>query len=820
MAARSLLLVVLALLCLAASEEDWSNCPTVCKCKWVSGKKAAECTNASLTTIPSGLSAEIQSLDVSGNRIPALVGDAFKSVGLINLHKAYLRECEIQELHKEAFHGLQILIELDLTGNRIHSLHPGTFKDNVRLRILYLNRNPIQKVYDGVFSNLPFLQTVEMSECQIAHIGHKAFSNVPNLQSLRLDRNNLTNMKPDILKHMDKLKSLELYNNPWNCDCHLKAFRDWIIQRNLYAQPTACHEPPSLHGKLWSDLESDSLACKPQIMNVLPSDNYKAGGGNVTMSCLVVGNPAPTVHWVYKHEIIGNRSRKTLNDHWYVVTENSDSPKWVNLTIVDARFQDQGEYACVARNLGGMDERKVKLEMVNGYGRAGGGVLSGSINDTWPWILGLAIGAVVLLVIVLILSYCFCRTRNPRGVVNKKNLGDGVSSNGDLSYHSGPVSEQEKSLITVVNPVQKPPRRYESLSTSTPNELEVKATLLDNGSVFIGPSVADSDDHLQDRSLDSLETIPQRSRETLDAAQTLPPDLLSFPSRASQVSPAGSTASTAPDNTRLPAQHGPQSPLQSPPFHHIFGTLPYSRSQSPFSPAPAAPPRGYVTIPRRPRVPSWSSAPNPSLAIDPLAYRLEPVYDNLGPRTTADGSSVLSLNKSLGSEQSPASGMRGRPLPPTPTIQGNNTLPPYYAPIAPIEEQPSPALPRANTGRNVQRSTPNISVASSPSPSPLPVNTPQKAPSKKDKPDSARQRASWARIAPEGASLKALEEELANTPNKRASTASTASSPSLNSPSGARNIKVPPKPPPKPKKKSDSLSNPLYEDEGEDGTEV
>lgn len=130
----------------------------------------------------------------------------------------------------------------------------------------------------------------------------------------------------------------------------------------------------------------------------------------------------------------------------------------------------------------------------------------------------------------------------------------------------------------------------------------------------------------------------------------------------------------------------------------------------------------YVTIPRRPRVPSWSSAPTPTLLEDPLGLlKVEPAYDNLGPRTTADGSSVLSLNKSLGEAQP-----RPRPVP-----QHCSTL-------------PTPRRPR---------------------------------------------------VAPEGAPLPRTT--------------------SVEGPLSPSKPKVPPKPPPKPKK-----NGPLYEDEGEDGTEV
>lgn len=89
---------------------------------------------------------------------------------------------------------------------------------------------------------------------------------------------------------------------------------------------------------------------------------------------------------------------------------------------------------------------------------------------------------------------------------------------------------------------------------------------------------------------------------------------------------------------RLPPLHGPQSPIQSPIYDQLgpYKTLPHVRSHSPFAAGLtlARIPRqgaGYVTIPRRPRQ-SWSSEPPPSSELIG-----EPLYDNLGIRTTADG---------------------------------------------------------------------------------------------------------------------------------------------------------------------------------------
>lgn len=268
---------------------------------------------------------------------------------------------------------------------------------------------------------------------------------------------------------------------------------------------------------------------------------------------------------------------------------------------------------------------------------------------------------------------------------------------------------------------------------------------------------------------------------------------------------------------------------------NLFRTLPYSRSQSPFT-APITPPvvtprQGYVTIPRRPRVPSWSSTA--STQILPSTEAQEPLYDNLGLRTTADGSSVLSLNKAgLETQFSP---MRNRPLPATPTAF-QSPHPVYYAPIEEQEPAPSP-VPQFNPRNSIasQLSTPGPQEPVSPRMSWTAKNTstPQHEPRKQlfsDRSDTQSQTSDNSTLnrkgKPETGSLRR------NPPTSKSEVVSPSkedprkneTNVSLNQ-SGTlgRSGKIPPRPPPKPKKKPStevSPTEPLFEDEGEDGTEV
>lgn len=293
MVSRWLLCAVLSV-ALCQGQEDWMQCSS-CKCKWVSGKKTAECIKQNLTKVPGDLSPEIQNLDLTGNNLTHLIHDAFSRVNLVNLHKLVLRECGIESIHTDAFNSLTIIIEIDLSGNNIRSLHPGTFFETQRLRVLLLDQNKLRTLENGLFFNLTFLQKVTLSNNRLERIEEKTFRNLPALHSLVLDGNNFSTLQLQSFESLPKLSSLELRNNPWNCNCHLKKFRDWTIECKLYTKPTTCQQPPHMAGKMWDEVSSDEFACRPRITAIAPATKIEMGKGDVTLSCRATGIPRPQV---------------------------------------------------------------------------------------------------------------------------------------------------------------------------------------------------------------------------------------------------------------------------------------------------------------------------------------------------------------------------------------------------------------------------------------------------------------------------------------------------------------------------------------------
>ncbi|XP_014488231.1 PREDICTED: uncharacterized protein LOC106751714 [Dinoponera quadriceps] len=757
---------------LCQGQEDWMQCLSTCKCKWVSGKKTAECTRQGLTEVPQNLSREIQILDLSGNRFAHLPNNAFNEVHLVNLHKLTLRECGIESIDTQAFRNLRIIIEIDLSDNNIRSLQPGIFYETHKLRVLLLNQNRLRVLENDLFVNLTFLQKVSLSNNKLERIEERTFLNLPNLHSLALDGNNFSTLQLQRFDGLPKLGSLGLQNNPWNCNCHLRKLRDWTIENKFYTNPTTCLQPPNMNGKTWDEVSSDEFACRPKIAVIGPATKIEMGKGDVTLSCKATGIPRPKLSWSHRGRALSNNAKRPSNERGYILTSSGE---WLNLTLTDVMASDKGDYVCQARNPGGDAERNVTLSVV-------GDALSKENAINLPLAIGLGVIALCLLIITVTLCMYYCRRRRTRH--------DEKGHEAASMEHQG-LGEQEKSLITTINPVVKPPRRYEASSvTSHGTEMtELNRTLLDNDSVFadgVGSGgVVVGSEHMGDDEREHERATPEFDGSGIGGGGTLPrggyhyrqypPDLLAF-SGGRGASPT-SQASTVPDNTRMPNQHAAMTPVATttpaaPAYGSLpvsagggqypaaFKTLPHSRSVTPYGPssssspmtAPVLPRHGYVTIPRRPRAPSWSSGP-PTSPID----RLEPVYDNLGRRTTADGSSELSLNKSsIEPTSSSSSGMRG--------------------------PRPLPGMPGSHYG-TIQRSTPNILSSSS-----------------------------LDRSAPEGA---------AEWPINLTDESVEGGHHALQLLAGGNNTlgrKVPPRPPPKPKKKS--ANGPLYEDEGEDGTEV
>lgn len=474
-----ILQILLAYLVLCTADNDWTNHCDNCKCMWSNGKKYANCRESGLNEIPKSLSTEIRDIDFTGNNFNRLFAFEFKNANLQDIHKLKLQNCSILVIDKNAFYGLELLIELDLSYNYIKELDQNIFLENKKLRILSLKHNKLKHLENKLFYNMSHLQQVFLNNNELKSISTKVFEGTSLLKHIGLSHNKIKQMDYEFIELYPKLNSLELEGNPWNCDCNLQKFRNATIYRTLSTNPIVCEEPDRLRGKEWSDTDV-IFACNPVIIEPQTDKVFEAESSNVTLTCKVIGTPLPDVNWKSNGRLIDKDHHKNIQK--YVITnEQINKVRISYLTVINVNYRDRGEYKCIASNPGGEEERNITLLVRGGDGMSSFGYPS-SLNNDLTLIIILSVGAIILLIVIFILAICCCkRTRRNNNALSKNHSMNQSSE----SIHLDGNPEMKKALITDVNPLVKPPRQYTIPSSVTSGGTEVSETkkMLDDDSL-------------------------------------------------------------------------------------------------------------------------------------------------------------------------------------------------------------------------------------------------------------------------------------------------------------------------------------------------
>lgn len=370
------------------------------------------------------------------NNLQTLNREEFTTLGLINLQKIYLKKSNIKYLHRETFKNLKILVELDLSENLIEQLDKQTFSGNDRLRILYLYSNPIKILIADQFPVLPYLRTIDLHDCEIASIDETSFSNVDLLEYLNLKQNALQTLPGNVFTHMKNLKTLLIDDNPWNCDCKLKKFRNWYVKNNLNRISLRCKSPFSLIDQQWENIHEDAFGCAPTL-KILKEDVHSSDlESNITFKCFTTGDPRPTISWQLDGKEIENEN---------VVIDNDDAPPqavsvdqqypngklWSNLSIFNITNLNAGFYTCFARNDLGFASQNISLILPEVVDH----VLIKNSDTFWYFGLIMGIFGTVASFVLISLVFCICRKVTTRRRI-KKNIKGSVSFN-----------DQEKKLL-------------------------------------------------------------------------------------------------------------------------------------------------------------------------------------------------------------------------------------------------------------------------------------------------------------------------------------------------------------------------------------
>lgn len=471
------------------------TCPSVCICKWKGGKQTVECTDRGLITIPASIDSETQVLDLSGNNLQILPRETFVKTGLLNLQRVFLRNCRIGQIDDLAFKGLTNLIELDLSQNLLTSVPSGTFQDIPSLRDLILSSNPIQKIDSHAFKMVPALIKLDLSNCELQTVAPRAFEGVEALGLLKLNGNRLTELRPKTVEILSRLHGVELHDNPWHCDCRLRAVKEWITHHNIpYPIAPVCSGGPErvIH-KTFPELHVDDFACKPEI---LPVNRYieATAGDNATIMCRASAVPTAHINWYWNGRLLVNNSAFSTHQRIFIFEEGRIE-KRSNLILTNAQETDSSEFYCIAENRAGNAEANFTLRVSM---RAAGMVTLGSGQ-----IAGLS-AALVFLILFILLIILFLLVRLRRmpfsesktpgqievvTVVNGSAIPNGKSVISPTAASIDTPTITERKLPTDLNfcnPVQKPPRISEMPYTTA--HYNGNGSVINPSSCFVSPS--------------------------------------------------------------------------------------------------------------------------------------------------------------------------------------------------------------------------------------------------------------------------------------------------------------------------------------------
>nr|AIO08271.1 variable lymphocyte receptor C [Petromyzon marinus] len=189
--------------CVEAGKSD----VCICSSATDSSPETVDCSSKTLATVPTGIPASTERLELDYNKLASIDAKAFQ--GLPHITFLSLNNNQLQYLPVGVFDQLENLQDLRLYNNQLKSLRPRVFDSLTKLTLLNLGENQLQSIPAGVFDKLTNLNRLDLDTNQLQSVPHGAF-----------DR-------------LGKLQTILLLNNPWDCACS-----DIIYLRTFIAKNT------------------------------------------------------------------------------------------------------------------------------------------------------------------------------------------------------------------------------------------------------------------------------------------------------------------------------------------------------------------------------------------------------------------------------------------------------------------------------------------------------------------------------------------------------------------------------------------------------
>ncbi|XP_026879427.2 leucine rich repeat containing 4C, genome duplicate a [Electrophorus electricus] len=309
--------------------------------------------------------ASLNTLELFDNRLTTIPNGAFEY--LSKLKELWLRNNPIESIPSYAFNRVPSLRRLDLGElKRLSYISEGAFEGLSNLRYLNLGMcnlkeipnliplvrldelemsgNQISIIRPGSFKGLVHLQKLWMMHSQIQTIERNAFDDLQSLVELNLAHNNLTLLPHDLFTPLHHLERVHLHHNPWNCNCDI-LWLSWWLKEMVPANTSCCARcstPTNHKGRYIGELDQNYFHCYAPVIVEPPADLNVTEGMAAELKCRA--NSLTSVSW-----ITPNGSIMTHGAYKVRISVLNDG----TLNFTNVTMQDTGTYTCMVSNSAG-----------------------------------------------------------------------------------------------------------------------------------------------------------------------------------------------------------------------------------------------------------------------------------------------------------------------------------------------------------------------------------------------------------------------------------------------------------------------------------
>uniref|UniRef100_A0A3Q4GXH7 Leucine rich repeat containing 4Bb n=1 Tax=Neolamprologus brichardi TaxID=32507 RepID=A0A3Q4GXH7_NEOBR len=308
----------------------------------------------------------LNTLELFDNRLTVVPSQAFEY--LSKLRELWLRNNPIETLPAFAFHRVPSLRRLDLGELRkLDFISEAAFEGLINLRFLNLgmcglkdipNLTPLVRLEElelsgnqlgivrpGSFQGLVSLRKLWLMHSRVSVIERNAFDDLKNLEELNLSHNSLHSLPHDLFTPLHQLERVHLNHNPWVCNCDV-LWLSWWLKETVPSNTTCCarcHAPPGLKGKYIGELDQSHFTCYAPVIVEPPTDLNVTEGMAAELKCRT-GTSMTSVNW-----FTPNGTLMTHGSYRVRISVLHDG----TLNFTNVTMQDTGQYTCMVTNSAG-----------------------------------------------------------------------------------------------------------------------------------------------------------------------------------------------------------------------------------------------------------------------------------------------------------------------------------------------------------------------------------------------------------------------------------------------------------------------------------